>query len=380
MNKHKHKLVEYPGDPIVYCVIDDHRTAHAELRSKEEARNLATLNGRMFNGVPLRPMPWDYARPNKEDRRQNESDRAMDNDGGNQSVGQDSLSGPRSSSRKYPTSSFTTPSNFLHQVFLNNPPQHTTHAIFREFINSTLKDLKLCDNSSAIRYCYSFGSGTWIMGACSPEMADRLMYLHGMDANGLILRLSRHYRYRGPSPKYNSFREFEQQRQAKLAANENSQPAPSLLTIDDHSDSKNTIMDSTVQASSEVPAPLVEESSAQARKSDVVNDRHSLMNRVSISSPKRVSLSELREFLSPYTSSENENEPSDTLRNLQNASVAQNPETYKKDEMLVSQTLPAPSNNEKEPSISPVTPNATKGTKKVHPPCSIESRSVFLAK
>jgi hypothetical protein len=96
MNKHKHKLVEYPGDPIVYCVIDDHRTAHAELRSKEEARNLATLNGRMFNGVPLRPMPWDYARPNKEDRRQNESDRAMDNDGGNQSVGQDSLSGPRS--------------------------------------------------------------------------------------------------------------------------------------------------------------------------------------------------------------------------------------------------------------------------------------------
>jgi hypothetical protein len=93
------------------------------------------------------------------------------------------------------------------------------------------------------------------------------MYLHGMDASGVILRLSRHSQYRGPSPKYSSFREFEQQRQAKLAANKTSQTALSL-TIDDHSDSKNTIMDSTVQASSEVSAPLVvEESSAQAQLS-----------------------------------------------------------------------------------------------------------------
>jgi hypothetical protein len=77
----------------------------------------------------------------------------MNNDGGNQSVVQDSLSGlGRSPSRKYPTSSSKIPSRFLQEVFLKNPPRHTTNAIFREFINSTLKDLKLCDDSSAIRY------------------------------------------------------------------------------------------------------------------------------------------------------------------------------------------------------------------------------------
>jgi hypothetical protein len=64
-------LLEYKGDPVVECELfwkndeknnqtkKKEKTAYVGLRSKEEARNLVTLNGKSFNGAPLRLELWD---------------------------------------------------------------------------------------------------------------------------------------------------------------------------------------------------------------------------------------------------------------------------------------------------------------------------------
>ena len=156
---------------IVKCTIDSvEQTAYVELATLEHYRNLLLLNGRKFGGQYLRILPWL----------------------------QDSVQKEQVYEQRIACQVF---------VVEGRPPRWNPDR-FQACINQTLRDYELTSTEGVLS-CFP-NKATLTLTTASPEVADHVMYLNGMEtAPGIFLKVFRHTKYQGPAPKHDCFQDFQ---------------------------------------------------------------------------------------------------------------------------------------------------------------------------